>query len=335
MRSLVWKLMLAALTLALVALPVLLPGAARAAAPAVTEAQALYDGAKFTDAITLLRSALSGGQLAGADAIAARGLLARCLVKSGKRIEAKQAFKFILRQQSGWRLDETTAGPDEQEVFQLAQKEITAEQIESGHRIPASLSFSYGRGAGENKDMAEIAVAGGGSKEYDSKPQLGGAVRFPIAQRFSLELEMQRLRATNQDANVPPNEARYEVTAYPLSLSLIHSTYSTRFVRLNLFAGGGLLSSAISAIEFGNLGGAALTVSGQKNGSYFHGGLETEILVHPRLAITGRVLERAAKADKVLDEFSFLAYGSASLKDRTVDFSGFSASIGLRAYIGY
>ena len=146
---------------------------------------------------------------------------------------------------------------------------------------------------------------------------------------------MQRLRATNQDANTPPNEARYEVTAYPLSLSLIHSTYSTRFVRLNLFAGGGLLSSAISAIEFGNLGGAALTVSGQKNGSYFHGGLETEILVHPRVAITGRVMERAAKADKVLDEFSFLAYGVASLKDRTVDFSGFSASIGLRAYIGY
>ena len=66
-----------------------------------------------------------------------------------------------------------------------------------------------------------------------------------------------------------------------------------------------------------------------------HGGLETEFLMHPRLALTGRVMGRAAKADKVLDEVSFLAYGTASLKDRTVDFSGISASVGLRAYIGY
>ena len=335
MRYLVWKIVLAALTFALVGAPVLLPTLAGAASPVVAEAQALYDSAKFTDAIAMLRGALSGGQLVGADAVAGRGLLARCLVKSGNRIDAKQAFKFILRQQSGWRLDATSAGPDEQEVFQLAQQEITAEQIESGRRVPASLSFSYGRGSGDNEDMAEIAVAGGGAKKYDAKPLIGGAVRFPIAQRFSLELEMQRLRATNVDGNVPPNDVRFEVTAYPLSLSLIHSTFSSRFVRLNLFAGGGILSSAISAIEFGNFSGSPLTFSGQKNGRYFHGGLETEFLVHPRFAITGRVMECAAKADKVLDEFTFLAYGSASLKDRTVDFTGFSATLGLRAYIGY
>lgn len=335
MRSLVWKLVLTALTLALVAAPVLLPTAARAESPALTEAQVLYDGAKFSDAIAKLREALSSGQLAGADAIAARGLLARCLVKSGNRIEAKQAFKFVLRQQPGWRPDATTAGPDEQEVFQLAQRELTAEQIAAGHRIPASMSFSYGRGSGDNEDMAEIAAAGGGSDKYDAKPQLGGAVRFPVSQRFSVELELQRLRATNVDGNAPPNDTRYEVTAYPLSLSLVHSTFSSRMFRANLFAGGGMLSSAISSIEFSNFSGTALTVSGQKNGSYFHGGLEAEFLMHPRLALTGRVMGRSAKADKVLDEFSFLAYGIASLKDRTVDFSGFSATLGLRAYIGY
>ncbi len=331
MRSLVWKLVLTALTLALVAAPVLQTSTAWAASPALEEAQALYDGAKFTDAIAKLREA----QFTGAEAIAARGLLARCLVKSGNRIEAKQAFKFVLRQQPSWRPDPTTAGPDEQEVFLLAQRELTAEQIAAGRRVPASLSFSYGRGSGDNKDMAEIAVAGGGKDKYDAKPQLGGAVRFPVTQRFALELELQRLRATDVDGNVAPNDARYEITAYPLSLSLIHSTFTSRMFRVNLFAGGGLLSSAISAIEFGNFGGTPITVSGQKNGSYFHGGLETEFLMHPRLALTGRVMGRAAKADKVLDEFSFLAYGTASLKDRTVDFSGISASVGLRAYIGY
>jgi hypothetical protein len=335
MRSLVWKLVPAALTLALVAAPVLFASTAWAASPALEEAQALYDGAKFTDAIAKIREGLASGQLVGGEAISARALMARCLVKSGNRLEAKEAFKFVLRQQPNWRPDPTTAGPDEQEVFQLAQRELTAEQIAAGRRVPASMSFSYGTGSGDNKDMAEIAVAGGGNDKYSSKPQFGGAVRFPISPRLSLELELQRLRATDVDGNAPPNDVRYEITAYPLSLSLIHSTYSKSKFRLNLFAGAGLLSSATSTIQFSNFGGTPLTISGQKSGGYFHGGLETEVLLHPRVALTGRVMGRYAKADKVLDDFSFLAYGTASLKDRAVDFSGFAATIGLRAYIGY
>jgi len=39
-----------------------------------------------------------------------------------------------------------TVPPDEMEVFNLALKEINAEQIEAGQRIPASLSFFYGTG---------------------------------------------------------------------------------------------------------------------------------------------------------------------------------------------
>lgn len=334
MRSLVWKLVLAALTLALVATPVLRTSTAWAASPALEEAQALYDGAKFTDAVAKIREALSSGQLAGKDAIAARALMARCLVKSGNRLEAKQAFKFVLRQEPGWRPD-ASVGPDEVEVFELAQKEITAEQIEAGKRIPASLSFNMGSGSGDNKDMAEIVVAGGGKDKYDVKPQIGGAVRFPIAQNFSLELELQRLRATDVDGNAPPNDTRFEITAYPVTASVYYTAFSHRWFRANLFAGGGVLSSAISKIEFGDFSGTPLTVSGQKNGSYFHGGLETEILVHPRVAIAGRVMGRSAKAEKVLDEFDFDAYGVATLKNREIDFSGFAATLGLRAYIGY
>lgn len=335
MRSLVWKLVLVALTLALGAAPVPRASVAWAAAPALVEAQALYDGAKFSQAITVIRDALSTGKVTGDDAIEARALMARCMVKTGNRVEAKEGFKFVLRQDSGWRPDARTVPPDEQEVFELARKELTAEQIEAGKRVPASLSFSYGRGAGDNKDMAEIAVAGGGSDKYDTKPQIGGAVRFPIAQKFSLELELQRFRATNVDGNPPPNDVRYEITAYPISVSLYHSTFSRGRFRAYLFAGGGILSSALSSIEFADFGGTPLTVSGQENGGYFHGGLELEALVHNRIGLTGRVMSRYAKADKVLDEFDFLAYGIASLKDREINFSGFAATLGVRAYIGY
>lgn len=334
MRSLVWKLVLAALTLALVAAPVVGTSNAWAASPALEEAQALYDGAKFTDAVARIREALSSGQLTGEDAVAARALMARCLVKSGNRLEAKQAFKFVLRQQSGWRPD-ASVGPDEVEVFELARKEVTAEQIEAGKRIPASLSFNFGTGGGDNKDMAEIAVPGGGKDKYDVKPQIGGSVRFPVAQDFSIEIELQRLRATNVDGNAPPNDTRFELTAYPLSLSLYYTALSHRWFRANLFAGGGLLSSAISKIEFGDFGGTPLTVSGQKNGTYFHGGLEAEALLHPRVALAARVMGRSATANKVLDEFDFDAYGVATLKNRKIDFSGFAATLGLRAYIGY
>lgn len=338
MRSLVWNLVLAALTLALVAAPVPRTPAAWAAAPALEEAQALYDGAQFGEAIDKLRSALSTGQLAGADVLEARILIARCLVKSGDRLEAKQAFKFVLRQQPGWRPDPNVVPPDEQEVFQLAQRELTSEQIEAGRRIPASIAFTFGTGSGDNKDMAEIAVEGGGEDKYTSKPQLSGSVRFPVSQRWSLDLELQRLRATNKDAILPPNTAIYEITAYPLSLSLYYSTFSTRMFRVNVFAGGGLLSSAISKIDlllnFGS-GDVPVSVSGEKTGGYFHGGLETEVLLHPRVALSGRVLGRSATASEVLDEYGFDAYGSASLKDRKIDFSGFAATLGLRAYIGY
>lgn len=338
MRSLLWKLVLVALTVALAAAPVPRQPAAWAAAPALEEAQSLYDGAQFKEAIAKIRDALATGQVLGADAFEARVLLARCLVKSGDRLAAKQAFKFVLRQQPGWRPDANVVPPDEQEVFALAQQELTAEQISAGKRIPASISFSWGRGAGENKDMAEIAVAGNGSDKYDVKPQLGGSVRFPIANKLSLDLELQQLRAKDHDAIAEPNTAHYEITAYPVSLSLYHSTFSTGRARLNLFAGAGLLSSAISKIDlhlnFGS-GDVPVSISGQKTGAYFHGGLEGEFLVHPRIAVTGRVMERYAKANKVLDEYGFSAYGSASLKNRSIDFSGFAATLGLRAYIGY
>jgi hypothetical protein len=332
MRTLVWKLALAALALALVAVPVLRAPAAWAAAPALEEAQKLYDGAQFNEAIAKIRDALSTGQLTGNDALAARALQARCQVKTGNRLEAKEGFKFVLRQQPGYKLDPNTAGPDEQEVFQLAQRELTAEQIEAGKRIPASIAFNVGWGNGENTDMGGMAAQLDAKDKYDSKPDFGGAVRFPLSPKFLLEVEMQRFRATNEDT-LPPDQssAKFEITALPISLSLYYTAYTMHWLRLNVFAGGGILATATSTIEL-ELGSTPVTISGQKSGPYFHGGLEGEVLLHPRFTLSGRIMGRSAKVNDVMSELSF---NPDLFADRAIDFSGFAATIGLRAYIGY
>jgi hypothetical protein len=332
MRSLVWKLALAALTLALVAAPVLRASAAWAAAPALEEAQKLYDGAQFNEAIAKIRDALSTGQLTGNDAIAARALQARCQVKTGNRLEAKEGFKFVLRQQPGYKLDPNTAGPDEQEVFQLAQRELTAEQIEAGKRIPASIAFNVGWGSGENKDMGEMAAQLDAHDTYDVQTQFGGAVRFPLSPKLLLEVEMQRFRATNEDT-LPPGsgDSKFEITALPISLSLYYTAYTMHWLRFNVFAGGGILATATSSITL-DLGNIPVTISGQKTGAYFHGGLEGEVLLHPRFTLSGRVMGRSAKVNDVMSELSF---NPDLFADREIDFSGFAATIGLRAYIGY
>jgi hypothetical protein len=334
MRSLVWKLVLVALMLALGAAPVPRASVAWAASPALVEAQSLYDGAKFNEAITMIRDALSTGKVTGHDAIEARALMARCQVKTGNRVEAKEGFKFVLRQDSGWRPNAATVPPDEQEVFELARKELTAEQIEAGKRIPASLSFNVGTGPGEHEGLAEVVVASGGPDHFTPKMQLGGSVRFPVAQRYSLDLELQRLRSTATGDN-SGNITEFEASAYPLSLSLYYSLLSKQKFRVNLFAGGGVLSSAGAKIDLILIGpGTSLTISGQKNAPYFHGGIEAEYLVFSRFALAGRVMGRSAKAENVLEDSDFTYYG-ASLQDRDVDFSGFAATIGLRAYVGY
>ncbi len=298
-------------------------------------ARALYDESRFAEALTQLRAALASGGISGRDVRSARELIARCLVRAGNRVEAKEAFKGVLRQFTGYRPDNATVPPDEQEVFQMALREVTAEEVQAGERAPASLGFSFGTGKGDNEDMGEIVVAGGGEKKFDNKNQFGGSVRFPLRPRTSIELELQRFRATNVDGNAPPNDTRYEMSALPLSISLYQAIFTGQRFRMYAFAGGGPLLTGIAKIEFGDFGGSPLNVSGQKNGSYFHGGFETELMMTQKLSLSGRFMGRSAKASGLLDDFSFDAYGVATLKGREIDFSGFAATIGLRAYIGY
>jgi hypothetical protein len=220
-------------------------------------------------------------------------------------------------------------------VYELARSEFAAEQIEAGERIPASLSFHYGIGSGDNKDFGEIVAAGGGEEAYDVDPSFGGAVRFPILPRWSLEIEMQRFHATNADTFPGDNQTVYEISALPLSLTLYYAAITNPKWRVNVFGGAGSLLAATSTMKI-NFGTVTLLLSDQANGLYGHAGLEGEYLVHPRIAAYGRVLGRVATAGDLFADSELELYdANVPLKGREVNFSGFGAHVGLRAYIGY
>ena len=317
--------------------PVFRAAPAWAASPIVEDAQKLYDTAKFGDAVTKLRDALGSGQIIGNDVIAGRALLARCLVKSGNRLEAKQAFKTVLRADPAYRPDAVMVPPDEMDVFNLALKEIQAEQIEAGQRIPASIAFQFGVGSGDNKSLGEIQHFFGGSDKLDSKTELSGSVRFPLRPRLSLDLELARLRATGKDSSAAPNDIQFEATATPMVVSLYWSAITGSQRRVNLFVGAGPMLSASNSLDL-PFGSVRIKLADEKTGVYFHGGVEGEWLLTPKLALAGRALYRSATATKLYDNTTVDFGGSSDphpLKDRKVDFSGYGVFIGLRAYIGY
>ena len=139
---------------------------------------------------------------------------------------------------------------------------------------------------------------------------------------------------TNADSFPGDNQAIYEITALPLSLSLYYAAMTNPKWRVNVFGGVGSLLAATSSIRF-NFGTVTVAVSDQKNGLYGHAGVEGEYLVHPRVAAYGRVLGRVASATDLYSDSELEAYGTAQIKGREVNFSGFGAHVGVRAYIGY
>ena len=266
-------------------------------------------------------------------------------MRSGNRVDAKEAFKGLIRKFPGYRPDAGKVPPDEQEVFAMAEREVLAEQIETGKRIPASLSFSVGTGSADNEDMGKIIdlldeLYNGSTTtghKYDGELQFGGAVRFPIRERLSIEVELQSLHASTdlKLASFGDRSLGLDVTGLPLSVSLYQTVLAGRVYRINVFAGGGVLATATSSVDYRELAellaGVPLKLSGQKTGSYFHGGIEAEYLLTPRFSLSGRAMGRSAKAKGTLDDIDF----GDEFNGRTIDFSGFGATLGLRAYIGY
>lgn len=311
------------------------PQAAFAQASPVAKAQQQYDSGKFADALATLQEALSTGAVTGSDAVGARELLGRCQVKAGDVPGARNTFLKILRSDPLYRLDALRTPPDEVEAFQQALKTFEAEQLQASQRIPASIALFGGIGSGSNEDFGKYVAVGGGDKEFDNKPMFGISVRFPLAPRWSLDLEMQRFRAVNEDSVSGPAKATYELTATPMVVNVIYLMRDSDKYRVNLFAGAGPMLNCYASDKFLFFGSIPLKVTDTKVGTYFHAGVEGEYELHPKLAVTGRALFRSAKAEKMFKGSEFGQYTGATIGNRDMDFSGYGLSLGIRGYIGY
>ena len=316
------------------------------ATPPLEQARELYESAHFADAADLLGEAIQNGKVTGDDINAARALRARCLVKAGRRLEAKEAFKSVLRSDAAYRPDAMQVPPDELEVFHLALKEFQAEQVEAGKRYPSSIGGWYGMGQAVNQDLADLASSAGVAPAEDFSPsgEFGYSVRFPIKPRWSVDVEVSRLRATTADKLPPSRNAHgeYTVTGLPIVVSLMrHFGQSTKF-HLTGFVGAGIMPSE-AIIEFKNslVSGRIIPtqILGTASGRYAHAGIETEYSLQPRFSIAGRVMGRYANSGDLKwprDNFElYETYPASVLGKRSADFSGISASLGVRAYIGY
>ena len=333
--------------LALLALPAPFARAQDAGGPRppLEEARQMYDEARFADAIQLLTTALQSGGVTGDDVNLARALRARCLVKAGRRVEAKEGFKSVLRSDAGYRPDPVKVPPDEIEVFQLALKEFQAEQLEAGRRVPASIGFLYGVGQAVNQDLVDLASSAGVAEadDFKSNGEFGYSVRFPLKPRLSVDFEVMRFRATTSDQLDPGinDHANYTANGTPITANLVWNAWGRARWRLSGVAGVGFMH-AEGIVQFLHLHGARLIpvqIVGTGHGPFLRAAVEGEYLPAPRFAIAGRVGARYANSgnltwkDNTFEVYE--GYPESRLGDRSVDFSGLEAHVMLRAYIGY
>jgi hypothetical protein len=181
---------------------------------------------------------------------------------------------------------------------------------------------------------------GGGDKNFDSKPEFGISVRFPLAPKWSLDVELQRFRATNEDTVTVPvgaysGHGTYEITATPMVVNFYYLARESGKLRVSLFAGGGPMLNSYVSDKFLFVGSIPISTTDSKVGTYFHGGIEGEYSLHPKLSLTGRLLGRSAKATKMFEGSTFTQYPTGTIGDRDISFSGYGVFLGLRGYIGY
>jgi len=329
------------------------PGMARAQTKAssgeqsvLQQAESLYERSQFKEAVDLLQRAIRDGAVAGDDLNAARELLARCLVKDGRRLEAKEAWKSVLRSDLSYQPDAVKIPPDEMEVYRLAKSEFDSDMLELGRRKPASIGGFFGLGQAVNQDLADLASSAGveAADDFDPETEFGFSVRFPLRPRWSLDFELSRLSAETED-KLPPERnahANYTAEAVPLVVSVLYQINDHPRFHYSGFGGAGVLPSQ-GRLEFEQtlVSGRLIPtqIVGRATGFYLHAGIEAEYLVAPRFAVSARLLGRYAnsgKLDWARDDFEiYESYPASVLGDRSVDFSGIAAHLGVRAYIGY
>jgi hypothetical protein len=310
------------------------------------QAFALYESAQFAAAADLLVQAIRNGTVAGDDMNAARELLARCLVKSGRRLEAKETWKSVLRSDMAYEPDAVKIPPDEMEVFRLAKSEFDSDMLELGRRRPASIGGLLGFGQGVHQDLADLASSSGGplADDFQSNAQFGYSVRFPLRPRWSIDFELSRLRSETADA-LPATRnahAEYTASAIPVVASLYYQANDHPRLHISGFGGVGILPSE-ATLEFEQtlVSGRLIPtqIIGKATGTYLHAGVEVEYHLAPRFAVSGRMLARRADSGELKwprDNFEiYESFPESVLGNRSVDFSGLAANVGVRAYIGY
>lgn len=339
--SLARRLLFAVLTCLL-----LVPASSRAQAPAAPtfdHALQLYNDSRFNEAIGEIESLLRGGALRGDQLNQARELRARCLAKLGRRLESQEAYKAILSTDASYRADPVVIPPDEMEPFKLALKDFQAEQLQEGKRFPASIGFLYGVGQAVNQDLVDLASESGFGEadDFEASNEFGYSVRFPLAPKLSVDVEVSRLRAETQDKSLSTDHAEYTAAAIPIVTSVFYNVISNPRWRINGFGGlGALPSEAVVEFQHDHLGRLIpVQIVGRKTGIYLHVGVEGELLASPRFAVLGRILARYANSGELdwnrPDFEVYQGFPASTLGGRSVDFSGLAAHIGVRAYIGY
>jgi hypothetical protein len=316
-----------------------------AVAPSLEHARVLYTESRFAEAVGVLDQVLREGRVTGDEVNVARELRARCLSKLGRRLESKEAYKGILRSDASYRPNTLHVPPDEMEAFDMALREFQQEQVEAGRRFPASIGFLYGLGNSVNQDMVDLASEAGVEEadDFDANQEFGYSVRFPLKPRVSVEVEVSRMRAETEDKLDPTlfDHAGYTVSALPIVASMLYNFTSSPKVHLNGFAGlGPMQGEAIVEFKHDHFGrNIPVQIVGRKTGVYLHAGVEGEYLLTPRFAVTGRVLGRYANSGELdwnrPDFEVYFGFPDSKLGDRSVDFSGIAAHVGVRAYIGY
>ena len=123
--------------------------------------------------------------------------------------EREATFLSILRQDPLYRPDPLRVPPRRDGRLQPAKASFDAEQQRAAQRLPASIELHYGFGSGDNKDFGDFVATGGGDYKYDNDPHFGGIVRFALAPTFSLDIQIERFRATDADSFQATPRARH------------------------------------------------------------------------------------------------------------------------------
>ena len=145
----------------------------------------------------------------------------------------------------------------------------------------------------------------------------------------------------------------YVVKATPLLANVIYNlTPNMRNLRINALAGLGAMIEAAAEVDFQHdhaAGGAETNIIpvqlvGRKNAPMAQGGVEVEYRLQNRLSVSARALGRYANSGDLdwknpkFELYNFNGQGTNGpgfeIGGRSVDFSGFQATVGFRAYIG-